>query len=79
MALLIAQNGVPPSAVRGGEGMNKKQKAVKDILQVLAENEFTAWECLMVLERVRELFGERPLCKTYVNEIEGTESFKTFA
>lgn len=57
------------------ELMTKQQKAVKDIFQVLADNDLTAWECSMVLLQVEELFNDRPLSKAYAYEIEANESF----
>ena len=47
---------------------NKTQKAVKDILQVLAENEFTAFEATSILEITKGMLSFFPIKKDFYTE-----------
>lgn len=56
---------------------NKKVKAVKSILQVLAENEFTASESKAVLQIVGWALESVPINSDAVNKITTSDDFKT--
>ena len=47
----------------------KMKKAAIDILRVLAENGFAAYEVEMVIENARKEFYNRPLTEEYVNSL----------
>ncbi len=56
---------------------SKKEKAVKSILQVLAENEFTASESKAVLETTGWALESAPINNDVVNKITTSKDFKT--
>ena len=57
----------------------KHKKAVKDILQVLAENEFTAFEATSILEITKGMLSFVPIKKDFIPSIECSDYFKSLS
>jgi hypothetical protein len=58
---------------------NKTQKAVKDILLVLAENEFTASEADYILESAKWMLRLLPVKKEFISIVENSDELKTLS